>query len=49
MSGEKKETEDKKTNLAVEPPSEDNDEKLFSDEVFRDNLDFEDDLENLPL
>lgn len=42
------------SHLAVQPPSENNDEKLFSDElfsdeVFKDNLDFGGDIEKLPL
>ncbi|MCR4284189.1 MAG: hypothetical protein NUV64_02645 [Parcubacteria group bacterium] len=40
---------DSETHLAVEPPSESKEEKLFSDEVFKDDLEFEDDIDKLPL
>jgi len=46
MAEEKEKTEGNKPNLASEPPSE---EKLLSDEVFKDNLDFESDIDNLPV
>jgi len=37
--------------LEVQPPSEEEDknEKLFSGEVFKDDLELEDDIEKLPL
>ena len=46
MSEEKNEN-----NLAAPPPSEGDEEKLFSDEVFKDDLEFEDNIkiDNLPL
>jgi len=49
MVEEKEKTEDKEAHLVEEPPSKNNDGKLFSDEVFKDNLEFEDDIDNLPL
>jgi len=41
--------ENKEAHLAAQPPSRDGDEKLFSDEVFKDNLEFEEDINKLPL
>jgi len=44
-----KDNENKEAHLAAQPPSENNEGKLFSDEVFKDNLEFEEDINKLPL
>jgi len=40
--------EDKEIHLAAQPLNEDWEEKLFSEEVFKDDLEFSGDIENLP-
>lgn len=49
MTQEKDKNKNSEIDLAAQPPSESKEEKLFSDEVFKDDLEFNSDIDNLPL
>lgn len=49
MTEEKDKNKDPDSHLEASLPSESQDERLFSDDVFKDDLEFEDDIDKLPL